>query len=191
MGVLQTYWRKRISFILKGGISIKMPLPKNMWIVRPYFLCICIQQNLLICVVGSQRKVTICAMNKISILLTLPLCFFCTTNMVAQGEFEENGINYLQNDDDYKTVRVTFHNYRRYEGDITIPTSVTHKDNTYKVTKIGRHAFRYSKNLKTVNIPNGVTNIDICAFAECDNLTTVTIPNSVKAIGDYSFANCI
>jgi len=110
--------------------------------------------------------------------------------MAAQGQFEENGIFYIQNDDDYKTVRVSFNNEHRYVGDITIPSSVTHNDKTYKVSKIGRHAFRYCRNLKTVTIPNGVTVIEICAFAECDNLTTVTIPNSVKAIGDYAFYKC-
>ena len=110
--------------------------------------------------------------------------------MAAQGQFEENGIFNIQNDDDYKTVRVSFNNEHRYVGDITIPSSVKHNDKTYKVSKIGRHAFRYCRNLKTVTIPNGVTDIDICAFADCDNLTIVTIPNSVKAIGDYAFYKC-
>ena len=45
--------------------------------------------------------------------------------------------------------------------------------------------------LKSINIPNGVTNISSnYAFARCYSLSSITIPNGVTSIGDYAFYEC-
>ncbi len=46
------------------------------------------------------------------------------------------------------------------------------------------------KQIKTVNIGDGVTNIGRCAFYFCECLTNVTIPQSVKSIDDFAFRFC-
>lgn len=51
-------------------------------------------------------------------------------------------------------------------------------------------AFEYCKGVKSVIIPNSVTEIGESAFAGCTGLTNITIPNSVTEIGDYAFAHC-
>lgn len=58
------------------------------------------------------------------------------------------------------------------------------------VTNIGSYAFNYCRNLTSVTIPDGVTNIGSYAFYDCDNLTAVTIPASVTSVGSRAFAYC-
>ena len=49
----------------------------------------------------------------------------------------------------------------------------------------------YQTRLKTVTIPNSVTEIGWSAFDGCTGLTSVTIPNSVTSIGTSAFYCCI
>ena len=46
------------------------------------------------------------------------------------------------------------------------------------------------KDITSVEIEKGITNIYIFAFLECINLASVTIPGTVETIGDYAFRNC-
>ena len=48
----------------------------------------------------------------------------------------------------------------------------------------------YRSDIKTVNLPNGLTSIGSSAFEECTGLTSVTIGNSVTSIGYYAFCGC-
>lgn len=63
------------------------------------------------------------------------------------------------------------------------------------VVEIGQWAFFwYYTELKSVTIPEGVTNIAEGAFSSCRALKRVVIPESVKSIGSrygwYAFSNC-
>jgi len=50
--------------------------------------------------------------------------------------------------------------------------------------------FLNGSEVKSLVIPNGVTNIRNYAFSWCYSLTSVTIPNSVTKIGNYAFDHC-
>ena len=50
--------------------------------------------------------------------------------------------------------------------------------------------FQGCKNLKTVIIPEGVTEIHNAMFGLCTSLTTITLPASVKKIGLWGFSGC-
>jgi hypothetical protein len=97
---------------------------------------------------------------------------------------------YYYLDNDNHQAQVTS-NYGVYSGDITIPSAVNYKGNTYVVTSIGEEAFQRCFNLTSVTIPNSVTSIGEWAFSGCYRLTSVTIPNSITSIGNHSFYNCI
>ena len=51
------------------------------------------------------------------------------------------------------------------------------------VTEIGIEAFSESENLKSVNIPDGVTKIGLMAFSCCKSLPRLVLPESVAEIG--------
>jgi len=64
----------------------------------------------------------------------------------------------------------------------------THKG--FLVTCIGANAFYDSFNLKSVTLPDSITEIKTYAFYRCNSLTKITIPDSVTSIGEYAFSDC-
>ena len=58
------------------------------------------------------------------------------------------------------------------------------------VTGIGKYAFRYLTNLRTIDVADTVTEIGYGAFAHCSSLEDFVLPDSVTAILDYAFQNC-
>jgi hypothetical protein len=55
------------------------------------------------------------------------------------------------------------------------------------LTNIGANAFKECEGLTSINISNSVTRIGEWAFSQCKALTSVTIPESVKRIEEYAF----
>ena len=102
-------------------------------------------------------------------------------------EFEEDGLKYRVNTD-WTSVAVIGTGSDFAGGDITIPTAV--KNGQMRVTKIGSSAFANNSSLRTVTIPNGVTNIEWSAFSRCVFLTTVVIPSGIKTIPYGCFNGC-
>ena len=74
-------------------------------------------------------------------------------------------------------------------GNITIPATITHGENTYTVTSIGDGAFGNCY-IYSVYIPDSVTSIGDRAFLNCSGLPSIDIPDSVTSIGDYAFSEC-
>ena len=58
------------------------------------------------------------------------------------------------------------------------------------VTEIGERAFSGCSNLTSITIPESVTQIGERAFEGCSSLTSITIPNSVTEIGSGAFTGC-
>ena len=57
-------------------------------------------------------------------------------------------------------------------------------------SQIGNYAFYYYGALTSVTIPNSVTSIGTYAFYNCSSLTSIVIPNSVTSIGSGAFNYC-
>ena len=73
-------------------------------------------------------------------------------------------------------------------GTIKIPSTIGNYN--YPVKDIGKMAFHGFKCLKSVTIPDSVTNISLLAFGNCSALTNVMIPDSVTSINECAFVGC-
>ena len=58
------------------------------------------------------------------------------------------------------------------------------------VTRIGYEAFKDCEHLKTVQLTDGLLEIDACAFENCSSLDEITIPETVIKIGYDAFDSC-
>ncbi len=55
---------------------------------------------------------------------------------------------------------------------------------------LGRYVFRNDVSLRTVALPETLTEIGMYAFSGCSGLQTMYIPASVSVLGNYSFVGC-
>lgn len=134
-------------------------------------------------------------------------------------DFEANGIFYSLTEewdsetDSYVRSAAVTSGDALYEGDITIPASVSYNDQTYLVkyiwddafsncprltsvvlpntiTSIGRSAFQNCKMLSSVYMQDGLISIEWDAFEGCTSLTSMVLPNSVNSLGGNLFSDC-
>ena len=109
----------------------------------------------------------------------------CDVTWGYKGMIEENGYKYAISEIDSVTA-LKFVGVDSSVTDVAIPNAV----NDIPVTSVSSGAFAGNKTIKTVALPNCVTEIAEKMFFQCDNLEGVTIPDSVTSIGRYAFANC-
>ncbi len=72
------------------------------------------------------------------------------------------------------------------DTDIIVPDMYKGKP----VTKVGRAAFYDCQALKSIKLPNMLTNIEDAAFSDCYNLESINIPDTVVSIGNGAFIKC-
>ena len=143
------------------------------------------------------------------LLAALLILFTLSTSLLAGEQVLIDGIKY-----DIitkgKTAKVISNSY---QGDIVIPETVTYNGVECNVTAIDNSAFANCKQLKSVVVPNSVTEmgtkvfsasyvesvtlgngisvINTSTFASCLNLSSVNIPESVITIGERAFLGCL
>ncbi len=97
------------------------------------------------------------------------------------------------------TVSVTFprltnnnyyYGFTKPTGSLTIPTTVSHGSNTYRVQSIGANAFHSCTGLTAITLPTSITVIGDGAFNHCSGLTSLALPNSIITIGVGAFQGC-
>jgi hypothetical protein len=125
--------------------------------------------------------------------LVLLLC-----NFVASAyDFSKGGIYYEFNNTDWEglTVAVTHRGNTaqqsgKYAGRIVIPSSVSFRGNTYRVSEIKSEAFAGCEELTSISIPNSVIRIGVGAFRDCSKLASVDIPESIAQLPKETFKGC-
>ena len=114
-------------------------------------------------------------------------------DLTKQHEFDANNICIVCNEHkgteglifEIKSDYAMVTGYNGTENDVYIPS-------TYAgaiVKEIAAGAF-LGKPIKTIIIPDSVTNIGRVAFKNCSGLTSVTIGNSMTSISEFAFENC-
>ncbi|MCR5388435.1 MAG: leucine-rich repeat domain-containing protein [Lachnospiraceae bacterium] len=111
-------------------------------------------------------------------------------NKIKVGETRSvNGITYMvtrATDDDarVKVVKCTKTTLKT----VTIPSTVTFGGKNFKVTNIGKNAFRSMEKLTTVDIGSNMVNIGTRAFYNCKKLKKITIRSKkIKVINEKAF----
>ena len=69
---------------------------------------------------------------------------------------------------------------------LNIPSTI----NGYPVTSIADYAFNYGESLRSVTLPNTVSNIGFAAFINCYNLTNIALPDGLAVIQPGTFGTC-
>lgn len=128
---------------------------------------------------------------------------------VLAFDFEADGIYYtITGSGTVSVVKGTYD----YDGDVTIPKTVSNGVETFSVTSIGESAFRscgelvsvtmpeglttigkeafYQSGIKTVSLPSTLSSMGTSAFRECRNLTGIVLPDELKEIKECAFYYC-
>ena len=142
------------------------------------------------------------------------LCLIVIASALQAQKFQQGDLYYTitSNSAPY-TVEVSKLSKKSRLTTLDIPEQVDYNGITYTVTSLGEEAFKKSKflvsitipnnveiignncfeeskKLKEVNLPNSLTIIGWSAFSGCTSLTTIIIPNSVMSLGMCAFSRC-
>lgn len=58
------------------------------------------------------------------------------------------------------------------------------------VRKLNYNSFNYNRNLQSIVIEDGLTDIEYYSFSGCSNLASVSLPGTLTHIGRYAFGGC-
>lgn len=75
-------------------------------------------------------------------------------------------------------------------GTLKIPNTMKVNGKSYKITSIGKNAFKNQKQLKKVTLGKYIRTIGEGAFSGCSKLQAVTVGGNVTVIGDKAFYKC-
>lgn len=75
-------------------------------------------------------------------------------------------------------------------GDIVVPDKVTFDGKEYRVTTVGREAFRGNTAMTSIELPNTITRLEDFCFYESKGLRKANLPSSVRTIGAVTFGDC-
>lgn len=73
---------------------------------------------------------------------------------------------------------------------IVIPEKVTDGRRTFNVKLIGEEAFADCSKLRSIIIPDGVTDIGSRAFENCTSLNSIMLPTTLRILSSGVFRNC-
>ena len=141
---------------------------------------------------SSTRKAENCFQVFASSLALFIFLLLSTTMDAAIHSFDYGKFSYyvLSQTGTTGTVSIERQSGISIDGALTIPSQVTYKGITFKVTEIDSEGFR-DCGITSLVIPQTITKIGNSAFWKCTKLTgTLTIPGSVATIGDYAFHRC-
>ncbi len=131
----------------------------------------------------------------------LLFCLLCLPGVCLAAEFTAGNLKYNTTGDDTVEV-VGMVNPLPEPGELVIPAKVTYDSKEYTVTAIGENAFyaanfgqydntAQGKSIKSVELPNTITQIGQSAFNNCSNIEgEFKLPPNLATLGSYAFYGC-
>lgn len=98
----------------------------------------------------------------------------------------ENGISFLESEDETHVMIVGFRGDAAYGGRVEIPSDI----GGLPVTEIAEYAFAGNEAIRSLTIPDSVKTIGEYAASRCINLETVVLPESMTDIPAGMFEGC-
>ena len=89
-----------------------------------------------------------------------------------------------------KNNEVILANIKKELEHVIIPKEVEISKELYRVTSIGNEVFKNNTVIKSIHIPDSITDIDECTFYNCCNLESIFLPKNLTEIGEMAFKNC-
>lgn len=86
-------------------------------------------------------------------------------------------------------IVISLEGSQKYEGALTIPSTVTYKGREYSVEGISACAFEDCTNLTSITVSGGVYYINEYAFSGCTNLETVNVTKDMRFVSTHAFDN--
>lgn len=132
---------------------------------------------------------------RFSLLLSM-LMMLCVTIGAADYDFCVGGIYYsiIYDGNGYPGNPTTnlkvVKGDEKYEGDITIPSSIIVNNIEYTVTEFDSYSFRECDGLTSIRIPDSATTIDAFCFYQCKNLKFVYMGKGLVDVGYDAFGYC-
>lgn len=77
-----------------------------------------------------------------------------------------------------------------YEGDVVIPETVTYEGVQYNVTAIDEMAFYACENLTSVIMPSSIISIGESAFFDSNEIKEIELPESMRNLEHFAFSHC-
>ncbi|MDE6562583.1 MAG: leucine-rich repeat protein, partial [Muribaculaceae bacterium] len=122
-------------------------------------------------------------------------------SLSAGDDFIYDNIAYTVIDAEAKTVKTKEGSYlgeydeditpgNGWNGELTIPSTVTDGIDNYSVVEIGFCSFYQNDFLTSVTLPESLRTIEMSAFQACSNLTTVNLNDSLETIKPGAFVDC-
>lgn len=132
--------------------------------------------------------------------LLLMVALLSWSMVVAASDFDDGILRYTITSPSNLEVQCDgLNREHRNDEDVTIPSTVNYNNRTYTVTVIGQggynmsgsgSSYSFSSNLKSIQLPNSIVEINTYCFYKCSNLSEIKIPNSVTTIKDCAFLSC-
>lgn len=116
----------------------------------------------------------------------LILCLFSSICVRGQEVVTIDNIKYyLENGE-----AMVFTQDKSLSGNIVIPEKVVYNGVEYFVNDIAASAFKESKSIVSIVLPNSITRIRDYCFAHCSALTSITLPENLTSLDDGCFSYC-
>ena len=125
-----------------------------------------------------KKKITIISELAAVIILSLAFVF------LAMGPFDERGLEYQVNADGITCTVTGIGSCKK--RNIEIPEMM----DGYLVNALAKNAFKDCAKLKSVSIPESVTEMGANAFYGCSSLEKVNIPQGVTTLNSGMFYGC-
>ncbi|MBQ5369961.1 MAG: leucine-rich repeat protein [Bacteroidaceae bacterium] len=119
-------------------------------------------------------------------MIMAALMLMCSTAVYAY-DFEVDGIYYKVTSRKHKTVEVSHKKGVHYKGNVVIPATTKHEDQTYQVTGVGRNAFWGCNDMTSITLPDSLEHLGRKSLAYCNRLKGVCVPDKVKKVGRNAF----